>query len=381
MLFIVTEYFYPFLDGGGPIRSIESIFSILNNNPSINLITSANNHQSESLPNSIKNDQFVTEPVTNVSTYYSSNSIFGFFKIFRFYYENRKNTFYINGMFIPRLSLLPALICKNIIICPRGMLISETLGSKSFLKKIYLIIYKLVVSNNAIWHATDTTEGLDIIRFFGPNVNVKLISNIPLKPLVINPLRRKSTDALKIVYYSLIVEKKGLLILIQSLKSIGIPVVLDIYGSIKDKSYWKKCLIEIKNNNSQVSFNYLGHANPSESQTILANYDAFVLLTKGENFGHSIYEALSVGTPVIITNKTPWKFDNSANPPGWIVNYDNYGFDIDALKQVITNLYHLDSDAYTLSSIAAHTYSVDFYNSQDFKKKYINLFNSFDEKA
>jgi glycosyltransferase involved in cell wall biosynthesis len=379
MLHIITEYFYPFIDGGGPIRSIERIISVLNNNPSINLITSANNHQSESLPNSIKNDQFVTEPVTNVSTYYSSNSILGVLKILKFYYENRKNTFYINGMFIPRLSLLPTLICKNVIICPRGMLINDTLGSKSFLKKIYLFIFKFAVSKNAIWHATDAIERLDIKRFFGPNVIIKLIPNIPLKPLVINPSRRKSTEVLKIVYYSLIVEKKGLLILIQSLKSIDIPVVLDIYGSIKDKSYWKKCLIEINNNNSQVSFNYLGHANPSESQTILANYDAFVLLTKGENFGHSIYEALSVGTPIVITNKTPWVFEGSSNPPGWIVNYDNNGLDIDGLKRAITNLYHMNNDAYALSSRAAHTYSVDFYNSQDFKKNYINLFNSFNE--
>jgi glycosyltransferase involved in cell wall biosynthesis len=119
----------------------------------------------------------------------------------------------------------------------------------------------------------------------------------------------------------------------------------------------------------------LGHADPSESQTILSKYEAFILLTKGENFGHSIYEALSVGTPVIITNKTPWQFNNSVNPPGWIINYDNNEFDLDTLRQVITNLYHMDNDAYVLSSKSAHTYALDFYNSHDFKKKYNELFN------
>jgi glycosyltransferase involved in cell wall biosynthesis len=378
MLFILTEYFYPFSDAGGPIRSIEQILQVLNQNLSIKLVTSANNHQGNKLPINIKVNYFINEPISNTSTYYSSNSIIGIFKLVKLYFKNQHHTFYINGMFIPRLSLLPVLICKNVIISPRGMLINETLGSKSFFKKLYLFVYKFVLSKNAIWHATDATEVWDIKRFFGERANVKLITNIPVKPLDINIVRQKKADSLKLVYYSLIVQKKGLLTLIQILKKLNLPISLDIYGSIKDQSYWEKCLNEISNIQSQATFNYLGHANPSESQTILAKYDIFVLLTKGENFGHSIYESLSVGTPVIITNKTPWKFNEPVNPPGWIINNNNQGIDTDALKQTLTNLYHMGKDAYALSSKAAHAYAVDFYSSHDFKKEYTDLFNSFD---
>jgi len=236
----------------------------------------------------------------------------------------------------------------------------------------------LIVSKNVIWHATDTTEVTDIKRVFGDCANVRLITNIPVKPLDFNIVRQKKADSLKLVYYSLIVQKKGLLSLIQTLKSLSLPISLDIYGSIKDQSYWKECLQEINSNLSLATFNYLGHANPSDSQSILAKYNAFILLTKGENFGHSIYEALSVGTPVIITNKTPWQFDNSANPPGWVINNDNQGIKMDILRKTLTNLYHMDNDAYTLSSKAAHAYAVDFYTSHDFKKEYTDLFNSFD---
>ncbi len=377
MVFI-TEYFYPFSDAGGPIRSIEQILGVLGQKSSIKLITSANNHQGNKLPVNTKVNHFINEPISDTSIYYSSNSLIGVLKLAQLYLKNRHQTFYINGMFIPRLSLLPALICKNVIISPRGMLINQTLGSKSTFKKIYLFIYKLAVSKNAVWHATDAAEVLDIKRFFGEHANVKLITNIPVKPLEINPTRQKQAESLNLVYFGLIVQKKGLFTLIQTLKSLNLPISLDIYGSIKDQSYWEKCLLEINNNQSISTFNYLGHADPSESQSILAKYDALVLLTKGENFGHSIYEALSVGTPVIITNKTPWQFDNSANPPGWIVNYDDNGFDIDALKQTLTNLYHMDNDAYAVSSKAAHTYAVDFYASHDFKKEYTDLFNSFE---
>ena len=377
MLYIIIEYFYPFADAGGPIRSVEQILEVLNQNSSIKLITSANNYQDKKLPVYIKANRFVNESITETPIFYSLNLIIGILKLVQLYIKNRQHTFYINGMFIPRLSLLPALICKNVIISPRGMLINETLGTKSFLKKIYLFIYKLVVSKKAIWHATDAAEVLDIKRFFGERANVKLITNIPVKPLDINPTSIKQEGSLKLVYYSLIVEKKGLLTLIQTLKKLNLSISLDIYGSIKDQSYWKECLQEINTNQSQATFNYLGHANPSESQSILAKYDAFVLLTKGENFGHSIYEALSVGTPVIITNKTPWKFESSDNPPGWIINYENNEFDTNTLKQTITNLYYMNNDDYALSSMDAHKYAVDFYNSHDFKKEYTNLFNSF----
>jgi glycosyltransferase involved in cell wall biosynthesis len=378
MLYIIAEYFYPFSDAGGPIRSIEQILKVLNQNLSIKLITSANNHQGNKLPISTKVTQFINESITDTSIFYSSNSIIGILKLVKLYIKNRQYTFYINGMFIPRLSLLPVLICKNVIISPRGMLINETLGSKYVFKKFYLFIYKLVVSKNAIWHATDAAEVLDIKRFFGERANVKLITNIPVKPLAILPTMQKQTKSLKLVYYGLIVQKKGLLTLIQILKILNFPISLDIYGSIKDQSYWDACLKEICTNQSQASFKYLGHADPSESQSILAKYDAFVLLTKGENFGHSIYESLSVGTPVIITNKSPWFFEGSSIPPGWIINYDNQIIDTDVLKQTIISLYHMDNDAYALSSKAAHTYAVDFYTSHDFKKEYTDLFNSFD---
>jgi len=378
MLIIITEYFYPFSDAGGPIRSIEQILNLLYQKSSINLITSANNHQGKKLSSYSKTNQFVIEPITNTFTYYSTNTILGFLKIIKFYFKNKKYTFYINGMFIPSLSLLPALICKHVIISPRGMLINETLGSKSFFKKIYLLIYKLVVSNNAIWHATDTAELLDIKRFFGENAFVRLITNIPVKPLDINPTKKKQTDSLKLVYYSLIVEKKGLLTLIQNLKFLNLAVSLDIYGSIKDQTYWIKCLQEINTNNSKATFNYIGHANPSDSQTILTKYDAFVLLTKGENFGHSIFESLSVGTPVIISNKTPWKFSNEPNPPGWLVNIEGEKEEnCSELKDILTKLYYTNNEEYTQSSITAHQYAIDFYNSHDFKKQYTDLFNSF----
>ena len=41
------------------------------------------------------------------------------------------------------------------------------------------------------------------------------------------------------------------------------------------------------------------------------NFDLFTFPTRGENFGHVIPEALSAGTPIILSDQTPWQKDKS----------------------------------------------------------------------
>jgi glycosyltransferase involved in cell wall biosynthesis len=42
---------------------------------------------------------------------------------------------------------------------------------------------------------------------------------------------------------------------------------------------------------------------------VFRQYDLFVFPTRGENFGHVIIESLSVGTPVLLSDRTPWRAD------------------------------------------------------------------------
>ena len=258
------------------------------------------------------------------------------------------------------------------------MLQFNLLKQKSIVKQLYLCLLKFIfLFKNVQWQATTKQEALEIINVFGKKISIKVISNIPVKPYRNFKNYNKQPQPLSLVYYGLIVENKGLLTLIQTLKTLNYPVSLDIYGSFKDQPYWKLCQQQINSNDSLASFNYKGHANPADSQTILAGYDALVLLTKGENFGHSIYEALSVGTPVIISDKTPWVFEESVTSAGWLVDYANNKFDTLRLKQVLEALYNMDSNTYSLCSTNAHKYALDFYNAHDFKSQYTALFNSF----
>jgi glycosyltransferase involved in cell wall biosynthesis len=66
-----------------------------------------------------------------------------------------------------------------------------------------------------------------------------------------------------------------------------------------------KSLAETLPDHVQVSF--LGAVPPAEVYRTLCENHVFILPTEGENFGHSIFEALQAGLPAIIANTTPWR--------------------------------------------------------------------------
>lgn len=54
-------------------------------------------------------------------------------------------------------------------------------------------------------------------------------------------------------------------------------------------------------------WSYEGDVLSEEVQGKLQQRDIFLFPTKGENYGHVIFEALSVGCIPIISNQTPWR--------------------------------------------------------------------------
>jgi len=375
LLFILTEYFYPFLDGGGPLRSIDGLISCFGSHFETKLITSSKSYKGESLPLNYKSDTFSKNINTVFPIAYISKTLKGLIFLFSIIHKN--DTVYINGLFMPSLNLIPIIITNNVIISPRGMLQDKLLKQKKIQKRIYLTILKTIFFFKKIkWHATNKQEVLEIQNQFGNNADITIISNVPVQPFKKINSNLKDVRNLRLVYLGLIVENKGLLDLIKTLKELNLPILLDIYGPVKDQKYADSCFKEIENNVSNAIINYKGAINPSESQSVLQNYHAFVLLTKGENFGHAIYESLSVGTPVVISNKTPWKFSSINNPAGWLVNIEDESVeDCSDLYEVLKKLYYMDNEEYQLSSKEAHNYAIEFYESQDLKKQYEELFN------
>ena len=95
-----------------------------------------------------------------------------------------------------------------------------------------------------------------------------------------------------------------------------------------------------------------------------SGYDAFLFPTFSENYGHVIVEALSVGTLVIISDRTPWN-DVEESGVGWAIALDNTIKFKEVINQVIafgnrheTSTLPVSFDG-ELSHIGIHPYLAD----------------------
>ena len=84
----------------------------------------------------------------------------------------------------------------------------------------------------------------------------------------------------------------------------------------------------------------------------------FFLPTKSENYGHTIFESLSVGTPVLISNKTPWR-DLSYYNAGWDISLSNKLDFVNAINNI--------------ANLSIKEYEKKRLDSLNFVKKKINI--------
>ncbi|AOL94044.1 Glycosyl transferases group 1 [Porphyrobacter sp. LM 6] len=80
-----------------------------------------------------------------------------------------------------------------------------------------------------------------------------------------------------------------------------------IYGPHEDEDYWALCSAAIARLPANISVSIRGELPQERVAEVLRSFDLFFLPTLGENFGHSIAEALGAGLRVLISDRTMWR--------------------------------------------------------------------------
>lgn len=375
-ILICYDFFPPAFKGGGIIRSVFNLSEFLTEFCEVYVFTSDSDLGASSKLNVSPNTWVDYAP--DLKVFYSDKTQQSLMGVYQIMNHVKPDVIYLNGVFTPRFSLIPLLIFKFLnvppllVIAPRGMLAEGALSIKPLKKKLYLFVFKQLGFHRKMkWQATSQQEILDISRVFGSNCSIEMASNIPeINTSAFFDLE-KHEKSLTIVFLALISPVKNLKYLIDLVNQIPEPysISLDIYGPVKDSYYWEECINAIKLSPRHIQISYKGELEPSEVNKVLGRYHLFSLLTLGENFGHSIFESLNAGTPVVISNKTPWK-DLDKYEAGWDMDLNEGA----RIVRLFLEIADMDQNAYPKFRIGARNHANRFIEETDFKKQYGNLF-------
>ncbi|MGA8169948.1 MAG: methyltransferase domain-containing protein [Methylocystis sp.] len=230
----------------------------------------------------------------------------------------------LNGFF-DRAFTIPALVLRKLgliprrptILTPHGEFSNGALGLKPMRKQAYLRAARaLGLLDDVSLHATTDQEAIEIRE--GCPWARDIVVAPTVRELIPSPQLASSPDKspLRLVFLSRIDTKKNLDYAIKVLRKVRAPVKFDIIGPVSEPSYWTECEELIRQLPAHVEVNYLGSISNADVASTLAQYDLFLLPTRGENFGHAIFDALEVGLPILISDQTPWH-DLEKKGAGW----------------------------------------------------------------
>jgi glycosyltransferase involved in cell wall biosynthesis len=363
IIFITIPWFLPAYKAGGPIQSIANLIENFADNVQYKIFCS-NVDLDNSVLQNIEFDKWIPF-CENADVFYASPT--NVTKKLKLQCSNiTPDVLFIIGLFSVKYNMFPLLFCnaKKKILSVRGMLHTEALSQKKWKKKLFLLFFKILgIKNKVVFHATNKAEKEFIKYQFGDKVLINIADNFPKKVKESQPLF-KQAGFLKLITIALISPMKNHFLVLQALENVTANVEYNIYGPIKDASYWNDCLQQIKKLPSNIVVKYHGEIPPTNVQNVLAENQVFIMPSKSENFAHSIAEALSMGKPVVTSNGTPWNMlkENKAG-----LNVDT---NINAIVEAIHFFAVLNNNEYLQSSVAAISYFEKKVNMQSLKQQY-----------
>jgi glycosyltransferase involved in cell wall biosynthesis len=271
---------------------------------------------------------------------------------------------YLNSFFDPVFTLKLLLLRKAklipdrpVILAPRGEFSEGALRLKAWKKRPYVWLAKrLGLVRGVLWQASSAHEVEDIRRVLGHWAR-EIMTAVDLAPPVdaAEPQspKRKEPGVLRVVFLSRISPKKNLDGALRILAGVRAEVEFDIYGPVEDERYWKECQSLMNGLPRNVVCRYLGPVERSGVHSAMAVHDLFLFPTHGENYGHVILEALLAGTPVLISDLTPWRNLESTGV-GWDLPLD----DSEAYARCIEECAEMDIAAYAEWRARVRTYGV-----------------------
>lgn len=345
-----VAFYLPGYKSGGPVRTIANMVDQLGDDLDFRIITADRDSFDRDAYANVKIDGWNT--VGKAKVFYASHSNLSLVNLAHLIRKTPHDALYLNSFFNPCFSLRPLLLRRlglipdrPAVIAPRGEFSAAAIELKFWKKRPYIAFSKaLGIYRNLTWQASSEYEVLDIRKAVGATAERIIVAkDLPAATddAMAEEIQngRKPEAPLRVCFLSRITPKKNLDYALRVFSEIKTPLEFHIYGVIDDEAYWKSCQKQINQLPKHVAVRYHGLIDHGDVAKTMTKYDLFFFPTRGENFGHVIFEALAAGVPVLISDQTPWR-NLEALGVGWDLPLS----DIEKFKEVIKEQALLDDD-------------------------------------
>ena len=372
---VLVDWFAPGYKAGGPIQSCVNFAFAMKDKFDVNVLTTDTDHGETTPYPEIPSGRWISNLHPGFKVNYLRKSTLNARVLKKELLTLDADFVYLNHMFSPLFVIYPlwlkyrGALKSRIVLCPRGALYDSALSVKPWKKTPFLKLFRWMrLHKKILFHATNQREKEAILRFF-PGSTIMIADNLPNANQPDFMGLPKQAGKLKTIFIARIVPIKNLLFLLQALQSVRAEVDLTIIGPVEDTAYWDACRGGMDQLPGNIRVRYEGPKKNHELLPILQQHHLFILPTTGENFGHSIFEALLAGRPVLISDQTPW-LGLTARQSGW----DLPLADKAAFTRIIEQAADWDQTQFDRWALAAWEYAGQFVNNPELQLQYLNLF-------
>lgn len=328
----LVDYYLPGFKAGGALRSVSNLVEHLQSEFQFLIVTRDRDAgDSEAYPGILVNDW---QLVNGARVFYAAAGPLLPLRLAALLRRTQYDVLYLNSVLSPHFTLLVLALRRLgilrpavIILAARGELSAGALATRRWKKASFLAVARaLNLYAGLTWQASTPIEADEIRRRIA-NVADSIIvapdiAVVGTQGVSKQTRRRKQPGSLDIVFLSRITPKKNLAGALRCLAGVRGTVKFDIYGPREDGPYWVECEQAVSKLPPNIEARYIGVVDPADVPRVMSSYHLFFLPTRGENFGHVIFEAMSAGTPVLISNATPWRC-LTAQRVGWDLPVDD----------------------------------------------------------
>jgi glycosyltransferase involved in cell wall biosynthesis len=374
-ILVLVDWFAPGYKAGGPIQSCVNFAFAMKKDFSIHVLTTDTDHGETTPYEGVTTGQWTNALHPDIRVFYLRKAGLTPTRLREQIEAVKPDFVYLNHLFSPLFVVYPLWLAytgrlrSQVVICPRGALYDSALSVKTWKKTPFLRLFRwLGLHRRVLFHATNEREKAAILEYF-PGSRVVIADNLPRMDQPAFVSQPKKSGAVRIICVARLVSIKNLLFFLRALEGVRSTVELTVVGPVEDKGYWEECLAQIAVLPDHIQVNYLGPRRNDELMPILQEHHIFVLPTTGENFGHSIFEALLAGRPVLISDQTPW-LGLTAKKAGWDLPLTDPG----AFAGVVEETATWDQELFDEWARSAWEYARQFIENPELQRQYIQLF-------